>query len=202
MLNLLQLLDKFILALIFWLVCFSSSSSGIELGISPPVLVFNGSVEEKICNEYNILSDREDISLILSDKWTNKKELIKNIELYNLDEKVFGIEAVYDKKILINNEYNGRICLSAKNGGSYYGVLIFSSENGNVGVGSWIIVNINKFEGAEDKGFITNRVIEDNNMKNFRSRILGSLLILTMMLLAGLFILIRKYLYRKITRRL
>jgi len=201
MLNLLQLLDKFVLALIFWLVCFSSFSSGVELGISPPILVFNGNVGEKICSEYKILSDRKNISLILSDRWINEKELIKNIELYNLDGKVLGIEAVYDKKILINNKHNGEVCLRAKNGGSYYGVLIFSSENGNVGVGSWIIVNISKFEDIEDKGFITGRVIKDNNIKNFRSRILGALLILTTILLAGLFILIRKHLYRRITKK-
>src|SRR3989338_5488495 len=142
MLSLLQLLDKFVLALVFWLVCFGSLSSGIELGISPPTLVFNGSVGEKICNEYRILADRGNISLILSDRWINKKELIKNLELYDLDGRVFGIEIVYDKKISISNEHNGKVCLSARNGGNYYGVLIFSSENGNVGIGSWIIVNI------------------------------------------------------------
>lgn len=141
MLDSLQLPLKLILLLVIG-ISFISSCLALELGISPPTLSFKGETRNEICREFKIFSDKEGLSLRLDDKWANKNTLSRDINDYIYNEEKFGIETKYYDKVILDKEYLGEICIKAKNKGIYYGLLKFNSENGNVGLGSWMIINV------------------------------------------------------------
>ena len=182
-----QLPLKRILFLVIGLF-FISSSLALELGISPPILNFKGETGNEICREFKIFSDKEGLSLRLDDKWADKNILSKDINDYHYNEKKFGIGTEYYDRIIVDKEYLGKICIKAKNKGVYYGLLEVNSQNGNVGLGSWMIINI-----TENKRFrpITGKVIEQGFNKGLNWGIFY-LVALMLSLLITLFILIRR----------
>ena len=182
-----QLPLKLILFLFMGLF-FISSGLALELGISPPILSFKGETENKICKEFKIFSDREGLNLQLNNKWANKNTLSKDIKDYSYNGEKFEIETEYYDRIIVDKEYLGEICIKAKNKGIYYGLLEVNSQNGNVGLGSWMIANI-----TENKRFrpITGKVIEQEFNKGLNWGIFY-LVALMLSLLIMLFILIRR----------
>ena len=155
-----QLPLKRILFLVIGLF-FISSSLALELGISPPILNFKGETGNEICREFKIFSDKEGLSLRLDDKWADKNTVSKDINDYIYDGKKFEIETKYYNKVILDKEYLGEICIKAKNRGIYYGLLKVNSENGNVGLGSWMIINVTEGNVITLEG-IQKRVIENH----------------------------------------
>ncbi len=141
MLDSLQLHLKLILFL-FIGIFFISLTFALELGMSPPILNFKGEGGNEICREFKIFSNREGLSLRLDDKWTNKNSFSKDIKDYSYNREKFGIEMEYYSRVVVDREYVGEICIKAKNEGIYYGLLSVNSENGNVGLGSWMVVDV------------------------------------------------------------
>ena len=195
MLSFLQLQDRLSAGFLFliFLVVFISFSSAFELGISPPVLVFEGNVRERVCRNISIFSDRTGISLLISDKWTNKKDLTRDIEFYNIDSSNLWIELNYNNKIIVDRKYEREVCLIAENNGLYQGLLTFDVRDRSLGLGSWILANItgedirNKSLTNSITGFITGDsvfVIDKNGL-------LFLLFFLMSVLLASLVILIK-----------
>lgn len=162
MLDSLQFQYKFFL-FIFSAIFFISASYALELGISPPILNFEGKSGNEICREFRIFSDREGLSLRLDDKWANKNSFSRDIKDYNYNGEKFGIETEYYGRVILDKEYLGEICIKAKNKGPYYGLLEVNSENGNVGLGSWMAVNISGDSNKIAFNKITGRAVSVEN---------------------------------------
>lgn len=192
MLDSLQLQLRLILFLLIGIFLVSSSFA-LELGMSPPILSFKGESGNEICREFKIFSDREGLSLRLDDKWANKNSFSKDISDYNYNSERFGIEIEYYDNVIVDKEYVGDICIKAKNKGIYYGLLRVNSENGNVGLGSWLIVNIDDESGRIklDRS-ISGFVLGENSYVDFFNMLPFILLIFMVFLcLILLFLMIR-----------
>ncbi|MDO8508993.1 MAG: hypothetical protein Q7S27_04895 [Nanoarchaeota archaeon] len=142
MLDFLQWPCKSCLLLIIGLFLITSCS-GLELGVSPPEIVFSGKQGDTICKEIKIFSDKS-VNLVLNDSWSEKKLISRNINDYNYNNKKFGITADYHKRAFVDGKYASIICLSGENSGRYYGLLKVNSENGNVGLGTWLVLNLSE----------------------------------------------------------
>ena|SRR3989344_332610 len=185
-----QLPLKRILFLVIGLF-FISSSLALELGISPPILNFKGETGNEICREFKIFSDKEGLSLRLDDKWADKNILSKDINDYHYNEKKFGIGTEYYDRIIVDKEYLGKICIKAKNKGVYYGLLEVNSQNGNVGLGSWMIINITKEHRINLKS-IKERVISENKINESFLIYFGIFLLIALFALILIFYLLTK----------
>ena len=170
---------------------FINFSCALELGISPPILVFEGHAGEKLCEKIVIFSDRNDISLVVDDKWTKSKILTRDISLYNKNSEELGITSIYSKRIFVENKYEERICFLAKENGRYQGLLSFDTKDKNLGIGVWVIVNASNDENH--LSLITGKVSAVGNgiYEDFGSYSIF-LLVLMFLLLIALFVLIRR----------
>lgn len=116
--------------------------SSVQLGISPSEIEFKGEVNEKICRDATIYSDYSG-SLNGEIRWMKEGQTGRDLKEYNFGEKALGIESEYPTSIFVDSEKKIKVCLMFQEPGQYSGALIYSTENSNVGVGSWIRVNIN-----------------------------------------------------------
>ncbi|MBX4212369.1 hypothetical protein KW787_02865 [Candidatus Pacearchaeota archaeon] len=119
------------------LIILISSSSALELGISPPVIEFNSSLNERVCKKVYIYSNEDELNVSLYEKWTNEKEDIKEISIYNLDSKE-GCELDYPRNLVLNKTLGIDVCFSALQIGDCNGVLIVQAGSRSASVGSWI----------------------------------------------------------------
>jgi len=182
---------KFLLILIIILFLVSLVSA-TKLGISPGNLIFNGSINEKICRNITINTDYKGI-LIGESKWIKEVKEKKDIKDYNLNQEDLGINLDYPTEINIseNNEIIS-VCITANKIGKYNGAIIYKTNGGYAGVGSWIEIDIknnNKTSGSIPiTGFFSG--IKQNNEINSNLSLVSSIvfIMLTIMLLVLLFV--------------
>ena len=179
---------------VFMVFFFISLSCALELGISPPILIFEGHAGEKLCESVKIFSDRDNINLVVDDKWTINKLPIRDLNFYNKNSKEIGITSFYSKRIFIEREYEGKICFLAREKGKYQGLLSFDTKDKSLGIGIWIIVNATN--GKNSLSLITGKVssIGNETYQNFWSYSIFLLLFMFLLLII-LFILIRRVYY-------
>jgi len=186
---------KFLILFLF-IFLFISPIYGIELGISPGNINFKGNASEKICQNISIHTDYQG-KLIGEIKWVKDINLIKKIENYKSNSFEKGIEAEYSSIINVRKEnIISEVCLKANKSGNYYGAIIYKTEGGYAGVGSWIEVNINKNkENIPDTSLITGYfggMIEKQGMNNSLSLITIVIFIMLLIMLSVLLVIHRK----------
>jgi len=134
----------FILLLIF----FVYFGEAYELGVSPQGIEFYGDTGEDICEKAAIFSRNYAGDVSVGDRWALDKNT--DVRNYNLSSSDIGLDLSYDRDFEINSNGNeNEVCLNAKYGGKYYGVLLFRGEDGSVEVGIWLYANI-KGESRSD----------------------------------------------------
>ncbi len=130
----------FICSFILTIFLFSFVSS-LKLGISPAYMDLSGEINEKICKNVSINSDRE-INVTIEDKWFYGQTQSRNLKDYNLSAEGIGIKFFGDEKVSINQTDRLEICFLAEKTGDYYGIILFSSENNFATIGSWVKLEI------------------------------------------------------------
>lgn len=118
---------------------------GVRLGISPSEMQFEGNAGEEICREAVIYFDRGEV--ILEDRWNGISE---EREMILYTDKAEGLKVEYPHSIWVEGKEEARVCIAADEGGRYFGVILASAREGAVGVGSWIVAEIEERE--EKKG--------------------------------------------------
>lgn len=175
----------------FMLVIFLFSFvSSLELGLSPAYSNLNGKTNEKICQNFTINSDRK-INVIIESKWFDGKMQSKNLKDYNLSAEKVGISLFGNEKIFVNKTTKTEICFSSSKNGNYYGIILFSSENGYATIGSWIKLEIKNNQTALNKLSLTGNVIKNTFLKP-DNLILAFSILITLLSLIVLFFLLKK----------
>jgi hypothetical protein len=128
--------------LLLILLCYYGK--GIEIGMSPNEIDFNGRANEAICRSFKLYSDG-DIRFIGETRWSTSGE--RNLNEYNLDERDIRVNVSFPRIIEIFRNKTGEICIIAKQRGKYSGALLYRAESYSAGVGSWIKADI---DGGEE----------------------------------------------------
>jgi len=121
-----------------------SFTSSITLSMSPEQLDFSGEVGVKICDTAMIKTDGVKIvtgKILFSEEGIFERKLTK----YKLSPIERGVETIFPKEIIINNETQIEICLNAQIG-DYHGIILYKIKNAPVQVGIWINAS---FSGVE-----------------------------------------------------
>jgi len=164
--------------------------NGAYLKANPAKIEMNGIINEKICKEIKINSDREEIISVI--KW-NKDN--KSIFLDYFESEDLGIIDNLENKININKEYLKDFCFSFKYPGDYSGIIFFNINGAPVGIGIKVFANISGEILDHEKMILTGYSVnipeyESENKNNFYYFIPTILLILILIIL--IFILKRK----------
>jgi hypothetical protein len=185
---------KFLLIFIVMLF-FLSFVSATKLGITPGNLIFNGSVNEKICSNLTLSTDYNGI-LIGESKWIEKAEKKRDIKDYNLNADDLNINIVFPESINISkNIMNVEVCIISERSGKYNGAIVYRTADSYAGVGSWIEADIFGNNPNSDKGF---EKISGASVGIVPKNISRANLILTISLIALLFIFIALFvIYKK-----
>jgi hypothetical protein len=183
--------------ILFFLVFLSISLvSGIELGLSPGDIKFNGNVGERICQNITIHTNYQG-KLIGENKWVKDINLVRKIENYKYNSQELGIVVDYQSEIDIKKEFlKSEICLTANKSGNYNGAIIYKTENDYAGVGAWIEVNINKNEENISKSFLLtgffSGIYENKGIKNNLSLISFVIFVMLLIMLSVLLVIYKK----------
>ena len=192
---------KFLLILIAILFLVNLISA-TKLGISPGNLIFNGSVNEKICKNLTINTDYQG-DIIGESKWIEKIKEKRDIKDYNLNANNLNLNIEFPERINITkNIWEIEVCITAKKPGRYNGAILYKTADSYAGVGSWIEVDINKnenqtFESASITGFFS-RINGNNEMKNNLSLVLLVMFIMLLIMFSVLLVIPRKVKKEKI----
>ena len=140
--------------------------SAVQIGISPPQIEFEGNVGEKICKTIKLFSEQEE-RFIGTDRWSNEKYFVKDINKYNINSSTIGIEFDYPRELISKEKSEIEICVKGDNPGEYYGAIIYST-NKSAAVGSWIILKVHGDKdgiknNTKETVFITGRIVGGTN---------------------------------------
>lgn len=127
--------------ILFFILFFSLSIvNASDLGIYPDELNFNGDIGEKICKEAIVFSS-ERISIELEDYWA-EGEAGREVAKYYQKSEFKGIEISYPERFYFKDKKEVKVCITGNIAGKFNGLLMFRGEN--VGIGTWIKVNIHR----------------------------------------------------------
>ena len=158
-----------------------------SLIVSPQEINFELKQEEKVCKNISI----EGIGIILiKDKWAEKWEERKELNLHTLNQEDLNIKLDYSKNISINGKEKIKICFSGEEIGKYHGILLFREENSKSGIGIWLNASIKQGEYLNK---ITGSFTEiDGPKQDISKNILISTFVLLIIIIISLIIIIRK----------
>ncbi len=132
-----------------------SFSSAISIGISPEKLEFYGQRNELICRDFSIFGDNS--SLFEGQiKWSRIDSKI--LSDYKFDSSSLKINTSFPTLI---NPGKYKICLSSKNSGNYYGVLMYKLQNSSYGIGTWVDLQITGNSLIEKINLISGETIQN-----------------------------------------
>lgn len=160
----------------------SAFAHALELGATPAVLIFE---ENNVCKNITLFSDRNGV--VLSGKTLWSFEESKQLENYKLSPQLAGIEIRYPQSIeLEQGKENIQVCIMKDSKQKAYGVLVYQSENGHVGIGVWLV---SEGEQGEKKGseLVTGKII-DIHSASPSGLFLAILLFVLLLLLCILFL--------------
>jgi hypothetical protein len=183
-----KILITFFLFLISLLLLISLTSA-VKLGVSPSAINFNGYINEKICNKIILFSSNE--TILIDDKWSLNKELIKNINEYNNIAEDLGIKIQYPNKIRVEAKQEIEVCLTAKNIGKYYGLLNIRTENRPAGIGIWMSVLVGN-NPSINSNKLTGNVIDDKTINQDKIKMALSISSMTWMIVLIFLIVVKK----------
>lgn len=111
---------------------FMSFVSSIDVGVSPPELVFSDSENEE-CKEVKVMSDDKRL-FNLNDKW-NTISNSRSPVFYTGESDEAGIVVSYEKQVVVNNGLSiVNVCLKNVEKGNKRGILFFDSNGASLGV--------------------------------------------------------------------
>lgn len=116
------------------LLCFSfnfASSAGIKISPARSSLEMNAG--EINCTTIWVYPDRE---MMIRTRWSNGEA--GNILQYKIDANKLGIKISFNKTR--NGEY--LVCFESSNSGLFHGAILFSQENNDLGIGTWVDLNV------------------------------------------------------------
>jgi len=185
---------KFLLTL-FTILSLISLVSATKLGITPGNLIFNGSINEKICENITLSTDYRG-SIIGESKWIESVKEKRNVVDYNLVAGDLNLMIDFPEQINISkNIWNIPICITGKKSGKFNGAIIYKTTDSYAGVGSWIEVNIKNSGGSQYPAPITGffgGVDENKGVKNTFSLISIVVSVMLLIMLSVLIIISRK----------
>ena len=149
MLNFMRLQLKWLFLFAFLLLLLVESSSGLELGVSPPRIVFDLTENAERCAEIKLISSERTLFMV-KDYWTNESRISRNISDYSDIGREIGINAKYLSNVFIENSKNFEVCFLANNEGFYQGVLLFEPEGKNLVLGVWVLLEVSREEEKAD----------------------------------------------------
>ena len=117
----------------------SENVRGSELGLAPPVLDFNLSVGEMMCENVSVISE-EVRWFEVSDAWALKET--KNLSNYVLRKEELQLMVAYPELVRVSEVMQVPVCVQGERAGKYAGVLLFRSLQENLGLGAWIDVEV------------------------------------------------------------
>ncbi len=127
---------------ILLLIISLNNACAMKISFSPAHILLSGEVNENICKEITLSSDKK-VVLYGEDRWA-LKESENKIEDYILSSKQIGLNVSYPGEISLNSDTSFSFCVNAKNSGIYYGTIIYKSGFGVGGIGGIVKVNIEK----------------------------------------------------------
>jgi hypothetical protein len=128
----------FLIILIFLLIDIASS-----LGITmyPAEIYFYEHSKNNICKNYTLEANKETV-LIGKLLWLDSIEGYKKLEKYKNSSNEFNIKSKFKNNLLVFEKKEYELCLNFNKKGNYEGALVYFSENGYAGIGSWIHAKI------------------------------------------------------------
>lgn len=181
---------RFLFFTVIFIIIFCARINAFELGISPAQVVFEGSQNKTICKEVHVFSTQESAYYVYNE-WSTKAS--RNIYDYTLDAENFGLVISYPDIIQVGQK-DIRVCITAECSGFYQGVLLVQPIERSIGVGAWLLVNINGNACLQENKNIINlagntilRQDEKNNV--WKSAELLSLVLFEVSFFAGIFLL-------------
>ncbi len=159
-------------------------SSGVEIGVSPPELSLKGDVSEIICGKLSFFYSGETIILKINSFWAESSMKSRDIRDYQKNSSYYNLEFISSESFSIAKDLSFPICIKAKEEGFYSGLIVLSVENKNVGVGTWLSLNITEKMDKRSSSLITGNAILDKLGNNkplslFLVSIIAELLLLT-----------------------
>ncbi|MDO8563747.1 MAG: hypothetical protein Q7R87_01945 [Nanoarchaeota archaeon] len=114
----------------------------LEIGVSPPELIFSDSVEES-CQEIKIMS--EDKRLFnLEDRW-NTISNSRSPVFYTGNSDEAGVVVSYERQVVVSDGFKiVKVCLKSVEEGEKHGILIFESNGASLGVRIEVKSEINR----------------------------------------------------------
>lgn len=103
----------------------------LDIGVSPPEIIFSDSEEQK-CQEIKIISE-EKMLFSLEDKW-NTISNSRNPLFYTSVREKAGVVLDYEKQVIVNGKEYIRICLKSLKSGKKQGLVILESNSASLGV--------------------------------------------------------------------
>ncbi|MEK6910943.1 MAG: hypothetical protein AABW82_04165 [Nanoarchaeota archaeon] len=106
--------------------------SGVEIGVSPPELIFSDSVGES-CQEIKIMSE-DKLLFNLEDKW-NTISNSRSPVFYTGNSDEAGVVVSYERQVVVSDGFKiVKVCLKSVEEGKKHGILIFESNGASLGV--------------------------------------------------------------------
>lgn len=119
----------------FIFLFFLSGAFALEFNVSPKGLEYNGSKNEWICNEINVLLS-EEYDVEINSRWTIKET--RNILDYNRTNE--DVNILFNCSKIDDTRY--KICFKSKYIVEKNGVVLIRVINSSVGIGIWTKLNI------------------------------------------------------------
>ncbi|MBX4196422.1 hypothetical protein KW805_02445 [Candidatus Pacearchaeota archaeon] len=178
---------------VFLLIVLLPLSSGLEFGVSPPVIHFEGTAGELLCTNVSVSADAYPLNLALSDRWgTIVGE--RSISRYSHASGEKGLDVFYPLSMTLIGPDSFPVCLRSSQAGTYAGLLIIDVVDSKVMVGSWIEASVSP---EKTRSFLTGFGVEDSGGQRFLYWELGILVILAC-LFAILIVATRKRISKKV----
>lgn len=129
---------KVILVLI--LIFFLNNTGAISISVSPPTTDLIGKVDERICVNFSISSDKT-VYFSIENRWSMKNENNKFND-YNLSSQGVSIESDYPKEIGVYFKEKISFCVRARKAGTYNGIILFKSSEGTGAIGTLVKLRV------------------------------------------------------------
>jgi hypothetical protein len=159
-----------------------------NLGISPSMMEFNQSANERICKKAIIFTDSNE-TIIGKSIWSKDSRKIpeKDIKNYKTEPESQGLIFEYTQEIQVYNKKEIDVCLTARTAGNYSGALLYQTKDKPAGVGVWIYASITgQKKGSLAKitgGFLDSAHNPDTKKIKMRLSITASVLLFILIIL-------------------
>lgn len=115
-------------------------TGGLEIGVSPAEVFFEGDIGERMCEEVRVFTGFGEEIFEVSDFWSLSDERKLGEHVFSSEE--FGLNVRYEERVRVFGDEIVEICISGQERGKFHGIILFRELNGAIGIGSWLNVGI------------------------------------------------------------